>query len=166
MRSKILYLIAAAYFLAGFRVYQIKATTDQLKAADPTVQAHLDLLTVHQVGWLFMGTAIVSAGVVLYEDMAPHAKWAVRLKSIAFGYSLMTFVLMFWTALYALSWVENGDWHALYGIGNYGLTVGILLLCSKIVELPDKRAVSVPILVAAVEHDLAKDAPAVEEKPK
>jgi hypothetical protein len=157
VRAKILYLVSAAYFLAGFQVYQIKATTAQLKAADPTVEAHLNLFSVHQIGLLFMTTSVVAAGIVLYEELAPHASLAIKLREISFGYDLMTFVLMFWTMLYGLSWIENGDWHAVYGIGNYGLTVGILLLCSRIVELPDKRAIPLAAVTAAIENDITKE---------
>jgi hypothetical protein len=164
VRSKILYLISAAYFIAGFQVYHTKATTAQLKAADPTVQAHLSLFTLHQIGWLFMGTSIVSAVIVAYEELAPHARLAQRLREIAFGYSLMTFVLFFWTFLYLVSWFENGDANAVYGIANYGLTVGLLLICSRIVDLPKQRAVTLAAVSAAMESQVIKDTAAMESQ--
>lgn len=156
MRARILYLVSAAYFIAGLQVYHIKATKAQLKAADATIEAHVNLFSTHQIGLLFMIGSTLSAGIVLYEELAPHASLARRLREISLGYSIMTFLLMFWTALYFLSWIENGNWHAVYGIANYGLTVGILLLCSRIVELPDKRAVTLAV-TAAIEHQALEE---------
>lgn len=158
LRSRILYLVSAAYFLAGLQVYQIKATRAQLKAADATIEAHVNLFTTHQIGMLFMVGSALAAGIVLYEDLAPHAWLARKLREMAFGYSLMTFLLMFWTGLYGLSWIENGNWHAIYGIANYGLTVGILLLCSRIAEIP-KSGIPLTMLLPLVEEQIKKDRP-------
>lgn len=123
MKSKILYLVAVAYFLSGFSTYGTKIPTSTYKQLDPSVTAHLNLLSLHQIGLLFMITSAVAFVLTLF-------------KQVNLGYSLMTFVLMFWTLLYVQSWIQTGYWQSIYGIANYLLTTGILILCSRIVEMP------------------------------
>jgi hypothetical protein len=55
-----------------------------------------------------------------------------------------------------VSWVETGAWQCIYGIANYGLTAGVLMVCSRIVDLPEKRGVALPAVHAAIVDDQKK----------
>lgn len=123
MRAKILTLISVAYFIAGLNVYLTKVPRALLAKADPSISAHLRLFTLHQVGFLFM---FVSIGCLI----------GVAFKKVDYAYSAMTFLIVFWTSLYFLSWAETGYWKSIYGIANYALVSGILILCSRIPDMP------------------------------
>lgn len=123
MRAKILYLVSLAYLIAGFSVYNIHVPRSTLKLADPSLTAHLRLFTVHEIGLLFM---LVSLGCIL----------GTAFKKVDYAYSVMTFLIVFWTSLYLLSWAQTGYWKSIYGVANYALVSGILILCSRIPDMP------------------------------
>jgi hypothetical protein len=124
IKSSILLVICIAYFISGFQVYNISAPSlAAVRAADPSITAHTDLFTLHQIGLIFMITTTI-AGICA---LTHKATW---------GYSLMTFVLVWWASLYIVSWVQVSYWQSVYGFVSYGLTAFILILCSKIVEFP------------------------------
>lgn len=123
MKSKIMYLVCVAYFLSGLNLLSNNIPRSVLKKADPSITAHLTLASVHQVGWFFMIVTPICFALTL-------------LKKVHWAYGIMTFVLFFWALLYLLSWAETGYWRSIYGAANYFLVVGILVLCSRIVEMP------------------------------
>lgn len=118
-RAKVLVLVCVAYFLAGLNVYNSAVPVDLIKQADPSITAHVNLFTMHQIGAVFMAATAVSFGAALWNK-------------VEYGYALVTFLLAFWTALYAVSWVETGYWQSIYGMANYGLTLGVLAICSRV----------------------------------
>ena len=124
MKNKILYVIALAYFISGFQVFTTPdVSLTLLRQADPSITAHTDMFTLNQIGLIFMSSTALAAVLT----------WRGK---VAWAYSLLTFLLSWWGLLYILSWIRTGYWQSLYGVVNYGLTAAILILCSKIVELP------------------------------
>lgn len=143
MKTKILYLVCFAYFLAGLNVYRTKIPKELIVQADPSVSAHLRLFSFHQIGATFM---LVTAVCVLLA----------LTKRVARAYSMMTFLLMFWALLYVVSWSDTGYWQSVYGMANYALTASILILCSKIAECSPEfyTSMATPLPIAEINFRL------------
>lgn len=142
MRNKILYVICLAYFVAGWSVYTMPdVSLDLIRQADPSITAHTDMFTLNQIGLIFM---IASTVAVLLAVFKKKTDW---------GYSLMTFVLVWWSLLYIVSWYQTGYWQSIYGLVNYGLTATILILCSRIIEMPKgmRESSSTPLPIAELD---------------
>lgn len=125
MKSKILYLVCLAYFISGFQVYNTSVPSLKLlRQADPSITAHTNIFTLHEIGLVFMLSTAVCAAITLFWNKSQ------------LGYSIITFLLTWWGLLYLVSWIQTGYWQSIYGTVGYGLTVSILILCSRIVESP------------------------------
>ncbi len=123
MKSKIMYVVCIAYFISGLNVYNTKVPLDLLKQVDPSITAHVTILSLHQIGLVFMGMSLLCAALTRFKKT-----------EVAFG--LMTFLLTFWAMLYMVSWAQTGYWQSIYGIANYALVCTMLILISRIVEMP------------------------------
>lgn len=123
MKNKIMYVICVAYFVAGYSVYTLKVPLDLIRQADPSITAHTDMFTLHQIGLIFMASTIFAA----LLTFRGKSEWA---------YTQMTFLLTWWALLYLVSWAQTGYWQSIYGFVNYALTAIIVMLCSRIIELP------------------------------
>lgn len=124
MKSKILYAFCLLFFLSGYTTYITPdVSLDLIRQADPGITAHTDMFTLNQIGLIFMIVSLVCTILAV-------------LKKTNAAYSIMTFLLTWWSLLYIVSWVQTGYWQSIYGLLNYGLNVVILILCSKIVEMP------------------------------
>jgi hypothetical protein len=146
MKSKILYVICLAYFISGFAAYNISVPSlELLRKADPSITAHTDLFTLHQIGLIFMISTTIAALLTLKNKV----EW---------GYSLLTFVLSWWAMLYLVSWAQTGHWQSVYGFVNYGLITMVLILCSKIAEMPEgmRESQNSPLPLAELDFRLNK----------
>lgn len=126
MKTKglILLVVCIAYFVAGHSVYTTPVTNlDVIRQLDPSITAHTDMFTLHQIGLIFMITSVIAVLLGLFRRL----EW---------GYGLMTFLLVWWSALYLVSWYSTGYWQSIYGFINYGLTASLLILVSRLVEVP------------------------------
>lgn len=125
MKNKILYAFCLLFFLAGYTTYDTPpASRALIRQVDPSITAHTNMFTLHQIGLLFMAVSLVCTVLAV-------------LKKTNLAYGLMSFLLTWWSLLYIVSWVETGYWQSIYSIASYGLNVVILILCSKIVEAPN-----------------------------
>lgn len=124
MKTKILYVIAVAYFVSGYKVYTTPDVSLALiRQLDPSITAHTDMFTLHQIGVIFMLSTVLAAGLAFK-------------KKIGLAYGLLTFLLVWWGLLYVVSWIQTGYWQSAYGLVNYAFTATILILCSRIVDIP------------------------------
>lgn len=124
MKTKILYLISLAYFISGYHVFTTSDVSLALiRHADPSIVAHTDMFTLKQIGAIFMMATV--AAVLMTLDK--RSEWA---------YGLLTFLMAWWSLLYVVSWIQTGYWQSVYGFVNYGLVAAILVMCSKIAEMP------------------------------
>lgn len=147
MKNKILYLVCLAYFISGFQVYNTSVPSLKLlRAADPSITAHTNIFTLHEIGLVFMIATVVAAALTHFWK---RSQW---------GYSLITFLLTWWGLLYLVSWAQTGYWKSIYGAVGYGLTVSILILCSRIVDAPkgERESLNTPLpfeLIALLKND-------------
>jgi hypothetical protein len=140
-----MYIVCVAYFLAGFNVYNTKISVALYEQLDPSLKAHLHLFTVHQIGLIFM-LATISAALL------------TAFKKVDLAYALMTFLLTWWTLMYVVSWIQTGYWQSIYGIANYALTAAILVLVSRVVEMPKEMLTKEPTLFSSsVKFDLEEE---------
>lgn len=124
MKSKILYVVAVAYFISGYKVYTTpNVSLALIRKLDPSITAHTDMFTLHQIGLIFMVATVLASGLAFKGK-------------VSLAYGLLTFLLVWWGLLYIVSWIQTGYWQSLYGAVNYALTSTVLILCSRIVEMP------------------------------
>lgn len=126
-RAKILLLLSLIFFLSGIALFSLPIPAAAL-AADPTLHAHLRLMSVNQIAWLF--TLVGGFGVLT----------SLFKRLITWGYSALMFVNMFWFLLYMLSWAETGYWRTIFAAAQSGLIIGTLWIASNIVEFPKPLA--------------------------
>ncbi len=143
MKSKILYAICFAYFLSGYSVYTTKAPLELIRQADPSITAHTDMFTLHQIGLVFMIATVLSS-LLLFKN---KADWA---------FSLMTFVITWWALLFILSWIQTGYWQSIYGAANYGMVAIILIMVSRIIEMPPAMQTREPMFSDNAQFNLDK----------
>jgi hypothetical protein len=123
MKAKILYVVCVAYIVAGISTYNTKVPTNVLKELNPGLSAHLNMFTVHQIGVMFILVSLLSIVLAAF-------------KKVHLAYGLMTYILAFWSLLYLVSWIRTGYWQSVYGMANYMFVAVILIMCSRIVEMP------------------------------
>lgn len=124
VKNKILYVICVAYIVAGWSVYTTPPTSlDIIRQADPSITAHTNMFSLHQIGMIFMATSVLAILLILW-------------KKVNLAYAIMTFLLVWWSLLYLVSWSQTGYYQSVYGFVNYALTASLLILCSRIVEMP------------------------------
>lgn len=128
IRATILLLLSLIFFMSGLSILMSPFPASYAKF-DPSIHAHLEVMTVTQIGWLFISLGII--GVV-----------SALVKSLRMcGYSAFMFVSTFWMWLYLVSWAETGYWRSVFGAVQYLLFVGVLWASSRVVEVPRKLAV-------------------------
>jgi hypothetical protein len=123
VKSKILYLICIAYFVSGYSVYTTKAPLALIRQADPSITAHTDIFTLHEIGLVFM----IGTSVSIILGLLKKVEWA---------FSLMTFIITWWALLFLVSWARTGYWQSIYSFVNYALVASLLIMVSNIVEMP------------------------------
>lgn len=122
MKAKILFMFGLIFFASAMNIITTNLPA-ALYAMDKTTEAHRKLLTVPQVGWLFLALSLMWMICAVYKRL------------INFGYSTMMFVASFWGLLYIVSWTLNGEWRAVYAATLYWLIAGILYVTSSQPEL-------------------------------
>lgn len=127
-RAKILLLISLIFLSSAVAIFSTPIPAAAL-AADPTLHAHLHLLTIHEIAWLFTGVSVFGIVSSFFQRL------------IAWGYAAMMFANIFWLLLYVLSWIETGYWRTVFSATEYALIVGILWIGSSVVEIPKALAV-------------------------
>jgi hypothetical protein len=127
IKSAIMYFICIAYFLDGLNLYSLPDSDRQiLKTLDPSTTAQLDLLSTHQMAYLFTTVCVVCFGLTMWGK-------------VHIAYGLMTFLVLFWALLFLVSWAITGYWQSIYNGAQYFLTTAVLVMCSKIVETPTRE---------------------------
>lgn len=122
LSRNVLILLGALFVMNGANVISYPLP-DAVIAMDPAITAHLSLLGVSGIGWLFVTVGALTALLAAFRRYSQ-------------AYLVMQFVCVFWGALFLVSWAETGYWRAIFPAASYAMFVGVLHVVSRSVVIP------------------------------
>jgi hypothetical protein len=120
VRSKILIGVTFLFFMNGLNILT-NPTIKEYAHLDPSLTAHLKVLSVTNIGWLFV-------------MFFPFVVLLIFCRKVVAAYALTQFLTATWGLLFIVSWIDTGYWRGLYSAVTYLVLTAFLYVGSQIID--------------------------------